>query len=71
VQISEKNAVTPDVSCTAGHQSTTIASHQSTIRLNTTWCQTTFVNCELSSLEMRCCCAYFAERSILVCINIS
>jgi len=27
----EKGAVTPDVSCTAKHQSTTIASHHSTI----------------------------------------
>jgi len=27
----EKSAVTPDMSCIAGHQSTTIASRQSTI----------------------------------------
>jgi len=27
----ERGAVTPDVSCSAEHQSTTIASHQSTI----------------------------------------
>jgi len=57
----ERGAVTPDVSCTAEHQSTTMASHQSTI----------FVNCELSRLEMWCCCAYFAVLYILVCINIS
>jgi len=67
----EKGAVTPDVECTAGHQSTTIASHQFTIRLNTTSCHITFVNCELSRLEMWCCYAYFAVISILVCINIS
>jgi len=29
----ERGAVTPDVSCTTGNQSTTIASHQSTVRL--------------------------------------
>jgi len=72
LQTCVKGAVTPDVSCTAEHQSTTIASNRSTIRLNTTkWCQLTFVNCELSRLEMYCCCAYFAVISILVCINIS
>jgi len=56
LQMCERGAVTPDVPCTAEHQSTTIASHQSTIRLNTTWCQIMFVNCELSRLEMWCCC---------------
>jgi len=29
----ERGAVTPDVSCTAGCQSTTTTSHQSTVRL--------------------------------------
>jgi len=49
----ERGAVTPDVSCTAVHQSTestTIASHQSTVRLDTMWYQITFVNSELSRL---------------------
>jgi len=32
----EKVPVTPDVSSTAEHQSTAIASHQSTIKFNTT-----------------------------------
>jgi len=36
LQMCEKRAIAPDVSCTAGHQSTTITSHQSTIRLDTT-----------------------------------
>ena len=71
VQMCEKGAVIPDVSCTAGHQSTTITSHQFIIRLNTTWCQITFVNCELSRSKMWCCCAYFAVIPISVCINIS
>ena len=56
----------------AGHQSTTIASYQSTVRFNTTSCQITFVNCkyELSRLETLYCCSYFAVMSTLVCINI-
>jgi len=65
----EKGAVTPDVSRIAEHQSTTIASHQSSIRLNAKWCQVTFANCELSRLEMWCCCAYSAVTPILVFIN--
>jgi len=38
LQKCERGTVTPEVSCTAKHQSTTMASHQSTI----------FINCELS-----------------------
>jgi len=35
-------------------------SSPSAIRLNTTWCEITFANCEWCRLEMWCCCAYFA-----------
>jgi len=45
----EKGAVAPDVSCTAGHHSTTIASHQFTIRLNTT----SDYLCKLQVFEVR------------------
>jgi len=45
-QMFERGAVALDVSCTAEHQSTTMASHQSTVRLNSTWCQITFVSCD-------------------------
>jgi len=61
---SQKFRLTPDVSSTTGHQSTTIAARESTVRLNATWCQITFLNCELSRLEMWFCCAYFAVISI-------
>jgi len=43
LQMCERGAVAPDVSSTARHQSTTMASHQSTVRLNSIWCQITFI----------------------------
>jgi len=73
----ERGAVTPDVSCTAEHQSTTIASHQSTIshqaqyNVNVMLDYICYSSGEVWRLEMWCCCAYFAVLYILVCINIS
>jgi len=69
----ERGAVTPDVSCTVEHQTTTIASHQSSLSYQAQYSTMSDYICKLCVVEFRdvVLLCYFAVLYILVCINIS